>query len=138
MALSQQDTVTLISNGTINAGSTLADSIGVDLSSAAYWTVGIKFTPNGSATDGIYVECCVDSTGGSTQNFTMTTHQRFEFRQKIPLTNPGTNSSEVGVEIPATVSFPVNGIKYAHIRLRNADSSHSVTAVNVYSMIKTG
>lgn len=137
MAISQAATVQLISNGTVNAASTLTDTTGVDLSGAYAWAVSGKLTFNALATGSVYLEAYSDVTGASTQNFTIGTYARPFFRQLIPLTHPCTAASDAGHEVEFEALIPVSGVKYGHLRLRNADAAQSCTSVNVYSKVKT-
>lgn len=137
MAIAQAATVQLITAGTINAASTLTETTGVDLSGAYAWAVSGKLTFNAAATGDAWIEAYSDVTGASTQNFTIGTYARPFFRQKIPLTHPVTAASDAGHEVEFEVLIPVSGVKFGHIRLRNADAAQTCTVVNVYSKVKT-
>ena len=128
MALTK--TVTAFSNisgATIAAGGSLVSDDSIDLSKAIDFGIGVKATFNSSATQSITVELLADPRS---------------IDPSFPTSDYFTPVDAGDVDLyPAHIGqafFPFNrSAKYVKIRIKNNDTSYSVTGVYAYATVQT-
>lgn len=125
MALTKTVT-SLISNETIAAGSSIVSTDSINLSEAVDFGIGVKATPNGSATSGVTVELIADP---------RSIDPNFAVNDYFTPVDAGDVDLYAGHVCQAF--FPMNrSAKYVKVRIKNNDATYSVTAVYAYALVQ--
>ena len=126
MALTKSVT-SLISNVTIVAGGSVVSDDSIDLSEAVDFGIGVKATPNGSATACVTVELIADP---------RSIDPTFPVNDYFTPVDAGDLDLYAGHVCQGF--FPMNrSAKYVKVRVKNNDATYSVTAVSVYALVQT-